>query len=84
MGDVTEQLRGRPGDGEADDRPEERVLARTDDAGDAGHGHPLHDETVSAQRPEPLGERAVRVADRLGVDEVAADADETGLVAHHG
>ena len=38
--------------------------------------------TVGAERSEPLGQRRVRVADRLGVDEVAAHADEPGLVPH--
>lgn len=76
------RLRRRPGDGEGDDRTEERVLARADDARDAGDGHALHDEPVGSQGPEPLGQGRVGVADGLGVDEVAAHPDEAGLVAH--
>ena len=75
---------GRSGDGEADDGTEERVLARPHDARHAGHRHALHDEAVGSERSEAARQRGVGVAHRLGVDEVAAHADEAGLVAHDG
>ena len=68
---VAEQLGGRPR------ATGPRNIAGTDDAETPGTAMRCTTKQ-SHNGPQPLGERSVGVADRLGVDEVAADGTRPG------
>ena len=75
---------GGPAIREADDGPEERVLARAETQETPGTAIRCTTKRSAANGASRWVSDVVGVADRLGVDEVAADPDEARLVADDG